>query len=131
MRRGASARASRPLLSDACDLLVDMRVALTADRPRFWARTANALKGTSGNIGAAKMAARAAEAEADQPSPEWLGWLEASFREIRWFVESQPVRRPVPRKGLVERNGGRIDAGQGPSGVVINIDPWDGRKQRR
>ena len=78
-------------LGEAAGLLADMRVALAAGRAGFWSWAANALKGSSGNVGAREVAALAAEAEAEEPSAEWLGWMAASLRAVRRFAEEWPA----------------------------------------
>jgi CheY-like chemotaxis protein/HPt (histidine-containing phosphotransfer) domain-containing protein len=63
-----------------------------------WAKAAHALKGASGNIGAAAVASLAGDAETCGPSPDRLAKLAAALDEVRAFLRQRTAAtlRPTP-----------------------------------
>jgi HPt (histidine-containing phosphotransfer) domain-containing protein len=87
-------------LSTATLYLDEMRASLT--NAEEWRRTAHALKGASGNIGAVEVARLAAEAERSDPAPDRLAGLEDALEEVRRFFRDRGAAvRPLPAQGAL------------------------------
>jgi CheY-like chemotaxis protein/HPt (histidine-containing phosphotransfer) domain-containing protein len=84
------------------DLYLDEMRAAVAEGGGDWSRAAHALKGASGNIGAAEVARLAAEAEAASPDAERLAGLEAALEAVRHFFRGR-LDATAPRPGALAR----------------------------